>query len=1374
MDVVNILNIIGNNYAISTSDLAESLTRSSASLVAAGNSLEQAAALTVAGNTILQDPEGVGNALKVVAMRIRGTASELEAAGEETDGLIESSSKLQAKILALSGVNILNDDGSYKDTYTILYEIGKVYDNLSDLQQADLLETIAGKTRGSAVAAILQNYELLEDAYETSLDADGSAAKELETYLDSIQGKIDQFTNAVQVMWNHIFDSSLVKGVVDLGTELIKIVDQISLLGTALLALGAYKGFKVVFDVFRESGVSVDFLTKKLGSYLLGINTVTASETTLTQAQVARKLAQQGLTDKQAQAIATQEGLATSTANLSRETLIASLQAQGYTAEEAELIATKVFGTQVTNASTGSLITETIQRKLATSGLIQYGIQQKIVTAEQVAGASITGLLGLSFKVLTTAIRKATVAMVKFLLTNPVGWAILAVSALAVGIALFAHFHKTTEELTEELDDLKIGLQDIQSEIDSLNDELETTEERMAELLAKDTLTFVEEEELERLRKQNDELQRKIDLQKTLADSKRKETEKTFKETMESKMGQKYMKDNNNGLVGTFTKEANGWYEFWGVDTVSGEKALQSNIDVFQEKIDANQKVQEEAIEAQKLLDSGEGSWIDRLAAKLEISAFEMNSESLSNLRTSITAQLEEYKESIEGIEYGDDPEVNAYLDYVNNMLDRWAIKQGGENAKTNAITRIFNKDENAATFDSINNYVEALSNGDSSAESSIENIITNNAALVEDLEACGLSIGKAVEYFTSLASEQKFNTVEGKMKEVEEAASRLSTALSGDFNTSSFEDLDKIKQALSNQGWVDADGNLLSDAIAEYFGGEDGGISEETRAEIERLVKQIYDGKITVQDALKEFELFSVQSTLDIYVGEIQTNFKDVFVDLEEADGLINTFEELGEAIGSAAGALETFNQAEAEMAYSGQVSIETALKLMEYTDDYGSVLTVVDGKLQLAEGAEEALIETRLASIKTSAEAALQDAQLASEKAWLAVEEYKSAMQTEVSTTVVSAAWDQVLAKAAGFAAGIQSLFTSESWSEAYDKAYSEAISKVAEKQQETKYTDDGLQALVDAAEESDKKLKVAKSNNELAQNLTLDNLKGVFSSNEASGGTSSEEDAEEKKAADGWEALLSKYENELALITNERDLIQAEIDNMEAQGGKASAKYYEDLIRNSNEEQELLAQKLVALQEYLNANKDAIDQDTWTDYNNEINETAVAIKECTKNTLEWEEALREVDKHYFDQATDEISRLGEELEFINGLLEDEDVADENGNWSSAALTRLGMYTNQLELAAAEAARYGERIDELNEQRASGELSEEQYQEALSEAISEQQNAIQSYEDAKDSIVELNEARIDAVKEGIEQEISAYEDLISLKKKELEAERD
>ena len=79
-------------------------------------------------------------------MRLRGTeAKQLEDMGEDTNGLITSTSKLRDTILSLSGVDIMLDDKSFKSTYQIMKEISAVYNDLTDIDKATLLETIAGK-----------------------------------------------------------------------------------------------------------------------------------------------------------------------------------------------------------------------------------------------------------------------------------------------------------------------------------------------------------------------------------------------------------------------------------------------------------------------------------------------------------------------------------------------------------------------------------------------------------------------------------------------------------------------------------------------------------------------------------------------------------------------------------------------------------------------------------------------------------------------------------------------------------------------------------------------------------------------------------------------------------------------------------------------------------------------------------------------------------------------------------------------------------------------------------------------------------------------------------------------------------------------------
>ena len=172
--VVDILNEVGNNYAVSSDGLATALQDSASALMEGGNNLEQSVALVAAANKVVQDPNSVGSALRTISLRLRGTSvSVLEEMGEETDGVVESVSKMQEKIQALTGVNILTDSGAYKDTYTILNEIGQVWEDMSDIDQAALLELMAGKNRANTLAAILGNMEDLEGAYNDALKAEG-------------------------------------------------------------------------------------------------------------------------------------------------------------------------------------------------------------------------------------------------------------------------------------------------------------------------------------------------------------------------------------------------------------------------------------------------------------------------------------------------------------------------------------------------------------------------------------------------------------------------------------------------------------------------------------------------------------------------------------------------------------------------------------------------------------------------------------------------------------------------------------------------------------------------------------------------------------------------------------------------------------------------------------------------------------------------------------------------------------------------------------------------------------------------------------------------------------------------------------------------
>lgn len=257
--IVDKFNEVGNNYAISSAGVGSALQRSASALHTAGNTLDQSIGMIVAANDVAQDPESVGNALKVLSLRIRGAKTDLEQMGESTDDVAVSTSKLREQIKALTnvdgkgGFDILTKSGDFKSTYEIMEGIANVWKEMNDVDKASLLEQVAGKNRANVVSGMLDNWKDAQNAAKTAAESAGSATKENETYLDSINGKISQFTAAFEKLSKDVLDSDLIKFFIELAThianladEAVKLVDNIGLIPTAIGGIGAALGVSLI------------------------------------------------------------------------------------------------------------------------------------------------------------------------------------------------------------------------------------------------------------------------------------------------------------------------------------------------------------------------------------------------------------------------------------------------------------------------------------------------------------------------------------------------------------------------------------------------------------------------------------------------------------------------------------------------------------------------------------------------------------------------------------------------------------------------------------------------------------------------------------------------------------------------------------------------------------------------------------------------------------------------------------------------------------------------------------------------------------------------------------------------------------------------
>ena len=176
--IISKVNEIGNKFAVSNGDIVEAMTRSSSAMAAANNTFEETVALATAAIEITRDASTVGNGLKTLSMRIRGYDEETEEYSEDVAALTGTIADL-TKVASNNnrGISLFEpgDPETYRSTYDILSDIADIWDEMTDKNQANLLEALFGKRQAQIGAAILSNFDQARSAIEKMADSAGSA-----------------------------------------------------------------------------------------------------------------------------------------------------------------------------------------------------------------------------------------------------------------------------------------------------------------------------------------------------------------------------------------------------------------------------------------------------------------------------------------------------------------------------------------------------------------------------------------------------------------------------------------------------------------------------------------------------------------------------------------------------------------------------------------------------------------------------------------------------------------------------------------------------------------------------------------------------------------------------------------------------------------------------------------------------------------------------------------------------------------------------------------------------------------------------------------------------------------------------------------------
>lgn len=304
------------------------------------------------------------------------------------------------------------------------------------------------KRQANILSSLITNFQTVEDVIATSSDSAGSAMKENAKWMDSIEGKTTQLTNAMQTLWNDTLNSDVIKYFLDLALGITKVVDKVGLLGTALAGIMVYlAAFKKITPagLFKDISMQVKNYNAAI-SQLQTLKSVTgvtsgmsmtafsagpvqayaAAVSSLTAKQQASALATAGLTKAQIAQVMSLNGVKDATIQqvLGEQQLAASKQATtAITAEEAaamvannELKLSDAAAAWLAEKATGALTREKILSAVA-SGALKGATMEDIAALLSLAGASDTAKFSLQG---LWGVMKA----------NPIGWIMMAVTAV--------------------------------------------------------------------------------------------------------------------------------------------------------------------------------------------------------------------------------------------------------------------------------------------------------------------------------------------------------------------------------------------------------------------------------------------------------------------------------------------------------------------------------------------------------------------------------------------------------------------------------------------------------------------------------------------------------------------------------------------------------------------------------------------------------------------------------------------------------------------------------------------------------------------------------------------------------------------------------
>ena len=248
----DIVTALGDNAATNAAEIEKGIEKAGAAAAADGTTFAELASMLTAITSTTQIGGNVaGRTLNTIFGRMNKIGTN-ELISDENGNLISGSAV--AQLLEAQGIKMYDENGNKRSSFDTLYALSQRWEKMSDAEQQQIANAIAGTRQYSNFSAIMQGMAegKVDEYMELAGESSGITNKKYDVYTQSLQASLTDLQNTFDKLVADLVDKGYVQDFIGGITTMIQGVDNLAAsfgglqaaLPAIIALLGAFAGVK--------------------------------------------------------------------------------------------------------------------------------------------------------------------------------------------------------------------------------------------------------------------------------------------------------------------------------------------------------------------------------------------------------------------------------------------------------------------------------------------------------------------------------------------------------------------------------------------------------------------------------------------------------------------------------------------------------------------------------------------------------------------------------------------------------------------------------------------------------------------------------------------------------------------------------------------------------------------------------------------------------------------------------------------------------------------------------------------------------------------------------------------------------------------------